>query len=76
MQSIVNKMGELREGVNVKQPDVIALTETWTNSDISDDFLSLDGYKLMERKDRKDTDRGLCSMEGVGGRVASNNVHW
>ena len=57
-QSIVNKMGELRAVVNVKQPDVIALTETWTNSDISDEFLNIDGYELIERKDRADTNRG------------------
>ena len=51
-------MGELRAVLNMKQPHVIALTETWTNSDISDEFLSLDGYELVERKDREDTDRG------------------
>ena len=57
-QSVVNKMAELRAVVSIKQPDVIALTETWTNPDISNEYLSLDGYELMERKDREDTDRG------------------
>ena len=57
-QSIVNKMGELRAVASLKKPDVIALTETWTNCDITDDFLSLEGYELMERKDRADTSRG------------------
>ena len=57
-QSVVNKMAELRAVVIVKQPDVITLTETWTNSDISDEFLNIDGYELIERKDREDTDRG------------------
>ena len=42
----------------MKQPDVIALTETWTNSNISDDFLHIDGYELVARNDRVDTDRG------------------
>ena len=57
-QSVINKMDEMRAVVNLKKPDVIALTETWTNSDISDEFLNLDGYELIERKDREDTDRG------------------
>lgn len=51
-------MDELRVVVNMKQPDVIALTETWTNSNISDDFLHIDGYELVVRADRSDTDRG------------------
>ena len=57
-QSVVNKMEELRVVASLKQPDVIAITETWTNSDISNEFLCLDGYELVERKDRSDTDRG------------------
>ena len=51
-------MDELRVIVNLKNPDGIALTETWTNSEISDDYLGIDGYELIERKDREDTDRG------------------
>ena len=51
-------MGELKAVLDMKQPDIIALTETWTNSDISDGFLQLDGYELIVRKDREDTDRG------------------
>jgi ribonuclease P/MRP protein subunit RPP40 len=57
-QSVVNKMEELRVVVSLKRPDIIAITETWTNNDISDEFLCLDGYELIERKDREDTDRG------------------
>ena len=51
-------MGELKAVASMIKPDVIALTETWTNNDLSDEFLSLDGYELIERKDREDTDRG------------------
>ena len=51
-------MEELRAVASLKQPDVIAITETWTNNDISNDFLCLEGYELIERKDRTDTDRG------------------
>ena len=50
----MNKIGELRAVISLKLPDVIALTETWTNCNISDDFLHIDGYELMGRKDRED----------------------
>ena len=51
-------MDELRAIVETKKMDVIALTETWTNDDIDNDFLSLNGYEVIDRKDRADTDRG------------------
>ena len=57
-QSVVNKMEELRVLASLKQPDIIAITETWTNGDISNEFLNIDGFELVERKDREDTDRG------------------
>ena len=37
-QSVVNKMEELRVLASLKQPDIIAITETWTNGDISNEF--------------------------------------
>ncbi len=41
-------------------PDIILITETWCHSDISDAFLSLDGYELISelRCDREDTAMG------------------
>ena len=57
-QSVIKKMAELRAVVDVKKPDVLALTETWTNCDTDNDFLHIDGYKLMEREDRVDMSRG------------------
>ena len=50
-------MDELRVIIETSKPDVVALTETWTNSDI-DNFLVINGYEIIERKDRTDTDRG------------------
>ena len=47
-------MGELKAVNSMKQPDIIAIMETWTNVDISDKFLSLDGYELIERTDREE----------------------
>jgi hypothetical protein len=41
-------------------PDLVLVTETWCNDQITDAYLSLPGYELVSelRKDRYDTDRG------------------
>ena len=57
-QSIVNKVDELRALVAMTKPDVIALTETWTNDSIGNDYLTISDYEIVVRKDREDTDRG------------------
>ena len=57
-QSVVKKMPELRALVAMKKPDVIALTETWTNPDIDNSFLHIDNYEIIERQDRVDTRGG------------------
>ena len=57
-QSVVNKVDELRAVVSVLKPEVIALTESWTNESIGDDHLVINGYEMVARKDRRDTDRG------------------
>ena len=58
VQSLNNKVNELRAIANMESPDVIALTETWTNENITDAYLQLEGYELLARKDRTDTSRG------------------
>ena len=62
VQSIV-KIDELRSYVVGKEPDVIILTETWTNESISDDYLKIKSYEMVAREDRKDT------MAGRGGGI-------
>ena len=57
-QSVIRKMDELKVVVDLKKPDVIAITETWTNDDIDSNFLYIDGFELMERGDRTDTEKG------------------
>ena len=57
-QSVIKKMAELRALIDEKKPDVLALTETWTNVDIPNEFLHIDGYEIIEREDRVDTSRG------------------
>ena len=57
-QSVIRKMGELRVVVVEEQPEVVALTETWTNLDIADDLLKIKGYEMVAREDRSDTQGG------------------
>ena len=57
-QSIVNKVEELRALAAINDPDILILTETWTNEAISNEYLNVNGYEIIERRDRNDTDRG------------------
>ena len=58
VQSIVNKIDEVKAIISVNKPDIMALTETWTHGGIGDDFLNVDGYELILRSDRNDTENG------------------
>ena len=71
VQSINNKVDELRAIVDMENPDVIALTETWTNDTINDAYLHLDNYELVERRDRRDTVGG----RGGGIMVYAKGIH-
>ena len=51
-------MNELNALAADLKPEVIAVTETWTNSSICDSFITIPGYKLTVRKDRSDTSDG------------------
>ena len=57
-QSLVNKIDELRVLVNTNSPDIVIISEAWTNDSISSDYLSIGGYNIIERRDRNDTDKG------------------
>ena len=58
VQSLKNKMNELRAVVSLERPDIIALTETWTNEGVDNAFLQIEGYEIVERRDRVDTAGG------------------
>ncbi len=60
-QSVQNKIHELEALAEDFQPDLILLTETWCNDNISDAALSLHGYSLETdlRRDRQDTRNGV-----------------
>ena len=57
-QSLVNKIDELRSVALDLKPDIILISESWTNKDISKAYLSIQGYELQARKDRTDTTAG------------------
>jgi hypothetical protein len=56
----VKKIDELACVASTLQPDLILITESWCNSEISDAFLSVDGYEVQPdlRLDRQDTAQG------------------
>ena len=66
IQSILNKVDVL--GAELKNFDIICLTETWLNPNISDDCLTIDGFKLYRRDRRSDSHGGICVY-------AKNNVY-
>ena len=57
-RSIVNKIDELRIYAKSVNPDVIAITESWTNCNISNHYLQLPNYSIVARHDRNDTANG------------------
>ena len=59
----MKKMDELRLVAAVDKPDIIALTESWTNDAVEQCVLSLIGYCPPVRQDRQDT------RDGRGGGV-------
>ena len=57
-RSVVNKINELKLYVLDTDPDVIAITETWTHCNISNQYLNIPNYYIASRHDRKDTLNG------------------
>ena len=52
-QSLIQKMTDLQWRVNLLEPKIISVTETWGKEWIKDGILKLDGY-TMYRNDRKE----------------------
>ena len=40
------------------KPDIVAITESWTHNDITEAILKLNGYEVIGRSDRTDTQKG------------------
>jgi hypothetical protein len=58
-QSLFGKIDELTATTSVLNPDIILITETWTNCRISDAMLQIPGKKLEGRTNRQDTHNGI-----------------
>ena len=56
----MKKVGELSCVADMLKPDIILVTESWCNGDITDAYLSIDGYELIPdlRMDRENTAGG------------------
>ena len=57
-------------------PDIILLTETWCNDQITDMFLRIPGYELQTdlRRDREDTRNGIGGDLLVYTKAGDNNA--
>lgn len=62
-RSIISKIEHLEILINDHNPDLILITESWCNENISNSMLNIDGYCLDTelRHDRRDT------VNGIGG---------
>ena len=58
IQSLCSKLDELLVFANSAKPDIIALTESWTNDKISDQQIMIPGYSNPYRHDRSDGRKG------------------
>ena len=71
-QSLGNKIDELRTLAVMLEPDVIAITETWTNDTTGNSIWDIRGYEILARNDRNDTEGGrgggilIYAVNGLG----------
>ena len=73
-QSVMNKRAELRGVVATLEPDLICMTECWTNESVEEGILGIENFELLVRKDRTDTANGRGGGILVYGR--SGLVMW
>ena len=57
-RSVNKKMHELKVLASDLSPEIIVLTETWTNLSITNEYLQIPGYTIVARSDRNDTNAG------------------
>ena len=67
-RSLIGKFNQFETWVCSIDPDVVAVTESWTNSSILDSELTLPGYTLF-RRDRP------VNREGGGVLLAVSYTH-
>ena len=49
VQSIGNEMDEVKAMLSMADLDVFAVTESWTNNDIGDEIIRINGYQTAVR---------------------------
>ena len=59
LRSILNKHNETNSAIHFHKPDIALFCETWTNDEISNGMLNIDGYDILKRLDRSDTANGF-----------------
>ena len=59
-RSILNKIDQLRVTVLDQKPSFILICESFVREEISDGYLSIDGYQLVVRQHGRDTVQGKC----------------
>ena len=69
-RSLLPKMSELRSMTSSLQPDIVAVTETWSSSVVPDGALLLPNYNTVIRRDRRsvftNTGRQLTQQRSAG----------
>ena len=82
VQSIVNKVDEMRAMMTTIDPDVMAVTETWTHDGIGNEIMNINGYEIISRQDRNDTERGrgggilIYVKKHMNATVIENNTNF
>ena len=66
IRSVYNKLDEISQLVESKQPDVCVFTESWLDDNTPDDAVAIPSYSVV-RKDRSDRKGGgiLCHLRSV-----------
>ena len=74
VQSLCSKLDELLVFASSVKPDIIALTESWTNDKVSDQQILIPGYSRPYRHDRSDGRKagGVCCY--VKSTLSSSSV--
>lgn len=76
MNSLINKLDELKLSILNTTSSIILITETWLNKKIPDSLLNLPGFTL-HRKDREGEGGGVCIYvkDNIAGHIVSSSLH-
>ena len=59
-RSLLPKIDELTLFLSCRQPSVVAVTESWLNSDIEDGLVSINGYNIFRKNRPSRRGGGIC----------------